>query len=121
NTAGADAAQEIGARVLEFAQQQPVLRAHGRLGEANTDLRAALDQVRRAASTYFRGAIVGVTAFSVGTAILLAGVLCTAWWRIQEGEVTIAIGISLVVLAALIVDAVAALGRTGSVIWASEQ
>ncbi|AZG45039.1 ABC transporter ATP-binding protein [Gordonia insulae] len=115
------ATQEIGAQVLEFAQQQPVLRAHGRLGDANTELRAALEQMRSAASTYFRGAIIGVTAFSVGTAILLGGVLGIAWWRLGLGEITVAVAVGLVVLAALIVDAVAALGRTGSVIWASEQ
>jgi ATP-binding cassette, subfamily B, bacterial IrtB/YbtQ len=121
NTARVAATQEIGAQVLEFAQKQAVLRAHGRLGEAGTDLRAALDQVRRAASSYFRGAIIGVTAFSVGTALLIAAVLCSAWWRLQDGAVSPAVAISLVVLATLVVDAVAALGRTGSVIWAAEQ
>ncbi|MFW0784490.1 ABC transporter ATP-binding protein [Gordonia sp. CPCC 206044] len=121
NTESTAATQEIESRVLEFAQKQPVLRAHGRVGAVDTDLRAALETVRRAAARYFRGAIVGVTAFTLGTAILLAAVLGMAWWRLEAGALSIAAGIAVVVLAALVVDALAPLGRTGSVIWASEQ
>ncbi|MFW0796219.1 ABC transporter ATP-binding protein [Gordonia sp. CPCC 205515] len=121
NTTRVDAEQEIGARMVEFAQHQPVLRAHGHLGTANRELNTALEDGYRGAATYFRGAILGVTAFTIGTAVVLSGVLWVAFSRIDDGDIVIATGVVLVVLAALLIDALAPLGRTGSVIWAAEQ
>ncbi|MDF0531178.1 ABC transporter ATP-binding protein [Tsukamurella sp. 8F] len=113
------AAQAISSEVMEYAQKQAVLRAHGRLDDAGTDLHAALARARATAAQYFRGAITGVTAFSFGSALLFGATLATALWR--AGGIGTAGAVALVVYAALVVDAVAALGRTGSVIWAAER
>ncbi len=120
NVESTAAAQAVTAEVLEFAQKQSVLRASGRLEEADSDLHRAMDRARSAAKRYFRGAIAGATLFALGSAGLLSAVLVAAVLRADAGAITPAAAVTVVVYAALVVDAVAALGRTGSVIWAAE-
>ncbi|MFG1791126.1 ABC transporter ATP-binding protein [Nocardia sp. NPDC049149] len=119
-TAAENAATErINGELLEFARQQSVLRAYGRAGQANAELTAALTRVRSAAAAYFRGAIIGSVAFQLGTAVFLSSVLITALLR--AATIGVVSALTVIVLAALLVDATAALGRTGSVIWAAER
>ncbi|NLU83527.1 ABC transporter ATP-binding protein [Rhodococcus sp. HNM0569] len=118
---GDAASDRINGQLVEFAQNQPVLRAHGRVGDANTELVDALVQVRKGASAYFRGAIVGVSAFVVGCAFFSTAVLLVAVTRAEDGATTTAAAVCVVLFSALLVDALAALGRSGSVIWAAER
>ncbi|WP_069161460.1 ABC transporter ATP-binding protein [Nocardia altamirensis] len=113
------ATEQINGELLEFARQQSVLRAYGRAGQANAELTAALTKVRSAAAAYFRGAIIGSVAFQLGTAVFLSSVLITALLR--AATIGVVSALTVIVLAALLVDATAALGRTGSVIWAAER
>ncbi|MFD4367047.1 ABC transporter ATP-binding protein [Rhodococcus sp. NPDC058521] len=113
--------EQINGQIVEFAQHQSVLRAYGRTSDAGRELTDALREARRAANGYFRRAILGVVGFSVGTALFTTAVLIAALWRSDHGLLSGPGAVGVVVLAVLLVDALAPLGRTGSVIWASEK
>ncbi|HET8994575.1 MAG TPA: ABC transporter ATP-binding protein [Rhodococcus sp. (in: high G+C Gram-positive bacteria)] len=114
------AAEDINGKIVEFAQNQPVLRGYGRVGDADTELLSAIDEMRRGAAKYFRGAIVGAVLFAIGTGVFFSGVLVVALQRADGGSLAVASAVCAVLFAALLVDAVAALGRTGSVIREAE-
>ncbi|WP_156890364.1 ABC transporter ATP-binding protein [Gordonia shandongensis] len=116
----ADVAEQIAADLVEFGQKQSVLRSCGRSSDVDGDLRRSIAVARRAGRRYFVRAIVGVTAFALGSAILLSSVIVAVALRVDAGTVRPAFGVALVLFAALLVDAVAALGRTSSMIWAAQ-
>lgn len=120
NTETTEVSQRIAAELVEFAQKQTVLRAYGRLDEADSDLHRAIVDARRAARRYFLRAIVGATAFALGSALLLSAAMLTVVVRAEAGTLAPALGVVLVLFAALLVDAVAALGRTASIIWSAQ-
>ncbi|WP_433654691.1 ABC transporter ATP-binding protein [Nocardia sp. CA-128927] len=113
--------EEINGELLEFAQQQSVLRAYGLTGQANSAMIAALTRVRAASASYFRGAVAGSVAFQTGTALFVSAILLTALHRANSGAMDGVVALTVIVLAALLVDSTAALGRTGGVIWAAER
>ncbi|MFB7875854.1 ABC transporter ATP-binding protein [Nocardia sp. NPDC056064] len=119
--AGNDTTELVNAELVEFAQLQPVLRAYGQTARADSELTALLARVRAASAAYFKGAVTGSVVFQCGTALFLSAVLLTALHRAESGAVTAVVATIAVVIAALLVDSMAALGRTGSVIWAAER
>ncbi|MFC6013758.1 ABC transporter ATP-binding protein [Nocardia lasii] len=120
-SAGNTTTEQINAELVEFAQLQSVLRAYGRTAQADSEITTALDRVRTASAAYFRGAVTGSVVFQAGTALFLSSVLLTALHRADSAAVSAVVATIVIVLAALLVDSMAALGRTGSVIWAAER
>ncbi|MDO3645508.1 ABC transporter ATP-binding protein [Nocardia mangyaensis] len=120
-SAGNSTTEQINAELVEFAQLQSVLRAYGQTAQADSEMTGALERVRAASAAYFRGAVTGSVVFQTGTALFLSSVLLTALYRAESGAVSAVVATIAIVLAALLVDSMAALGRTGSVIWAAER
>ncbi|GAA5056346.1 ABC transporter ATP-binding protein [Nocardia callitridis] len=113
--------ERINGELVEFAQHQAVLRSCGQTARANTEVLDALRRARAASAAYFRGAIIGAVAFQLGTALLVAAVLLTVLVRTDGSGLGVPSAVCATVLAAMLTDSVAALGRTGSVIWAAER
>ncbi|MDB1087485.1 ABC transporter ATP-binding protein [Streptomyces sp. ACA25] len=94
------AAAEAGARVVEFAQEQPVLRAHGRTVEGVRELDDALDAQRRAGRRMLRVALPGLTGFTLVVQASFSLLLMLGTLLAVDGTVDAPAVLALLVLAA---------------------
>jgi ATP-binding cassette subfamily B protein len=115
-----EASSAAASRAIEYAQAQPVLRATGRAHEGFAPMERALDEQRHAFRTALTRhtmpqiAYIGVVQLGF-TAVLVTGVLLTL-----GGDLSVAEGIALLVLAARFVEPLAQIGNLFGTIRVAE-
>ncbi|MTJ60894.1 ATP-binding cassette domain-containing protein [Nocardia seriolae] len=107
--AGADermheAAAEANARVLEFAQAQPVLRSLGAVGAGNRALDAALARQRKAASGLLVAAVPGLIVFSLVVQAIFLVLVYLVVGRATDGAISAAAAIALIAVSSRFIE-----------------
>ncbi len=94
------AAARANARVIEYAQAQKVLRAHGAVGDANSTLQEALLAQRRASATNLITTIPGSVIFRTAVQLVLLLAVVVIVPLALGAQITPATGIGLIAVAA---------------------
>lgn len=97
-----EAAAEVATRIVELAEQQPVLRSAGRADDPDGHVARALDRLDRRQRRLLRGALPGLAGYVVVIQCVIALLLVTVGWAVLAGRVDVA---GLLTLAVLIVRA----------------
>ncbi|MGW4247196.1 ATP-binding cassette domain-containing protein, partial [Nocardia sp. NPDC004722] len=99
-----EAATEANARVLEFAQAQPVLRSLGAVGAGNRALDAALARQRKAASGLLVAAVPGLIVFALVVQALFLVLVYLVVGRATDGAITAAAAIALIAVSSRFIE-----------------
>ncbi|QBS42900.1 ABC transporter ATP-binding protein [Nocardia sp. CS682] len=98
------AAAEADARVLEFAQAQPVLRAFGAVGAGNRALEAALLGQRSALSRLMFATVPGLIVFGLFVQAVFLILVYVAVGRMTEGAISAAAAIALIAVSSRFIE-----------------
>ncbi|CAM4432513.1 ABC transporter ATP-binding protein [Nocardia ninae] len=98
------AAAEADARVLEFAQAQPVLRAFGAVGAGNRALEAALLGQRSAISRLMFATVPGLIVFGLFVQAVFLLLVYVAVGRMTEGAISAAAAIALIAVSSRFIE-----------------
>ncbi|WP_107654131.1 ABC transporter ATP-binding protein [Nocardia suismassiliense] len=98
------AAAEADARVLEFAQAQPVLRAFGAVGAGNRALEAALLGQRSAISRLMVATVPGLIVFGLFVQAVFLLLVYVAVGRVTEGAISAAAAIALIAVSSRFIE-----------------
>ncbi|QIS05549.1 ATP-binding cassette domain-containing protein [Nocardia brasiliensis] len=109
----AERGAESTARVVEYLQAQPVLRAGGRTGERFRSLDAALSGVRRAARRATLSALPGILGLTLTVQAFFTALLALGAYLALHGKVGAAEVLVILVLAARCADPLLALAEIG--------
>lgn len=104
---------DAAARVVEYLQAQPVLRAGGRTGERFAMLDDALDRVRRSSRRTVMAALPGVVALTLAVQVMFTVVLVVGVYLVLGGGVDVATVLAILVLAARCADPLLSLAELG--------
>ncbi|UFS95365.1 ABC transporter ATP-binding protein [Nocardia huaxiensis] len=99
-----EAASEANARVLEFAQAQPVLRSFGAVGAGNRALDSALAKQRKAASGLLVASVPGLIVFSLCVQAIFLVLVYLVVGRVTGGAITAAAAIALIAVSARFIE-----------------
>ncbi|WP_067543745.1 ABC transporter ATP-binding protein [Nocardia crassostreae] len=99
-----EAASEANARVLEFAQAQPVLRSFGAIGKGNKALDAALARQRKAASGMLVASVPGLIVFSLVVQAVFLVLVYLVVGRVTGGAISAAAAIALIAVSARFIE-----------------
>ncbi|MFE3955024.1 ABC transporter ATP-binding protein [Nocardia sp. NPDC059091] len=99
-----EAAAEANARVLEFAQAQPVLRSLGAVGAGNRALDAALARQRRAANGLLIAAVPGLIVFSLVVQAVFLVLVYLVVGRATDGALSAAAAIALIAVSSRFIE-----------------
>ncbi|MFC9993592.1 ABC transporter ATP-binding protein [Nocardia sp. NPDC127526] len=99
-----EAASEANARVLEFAQAQPVLRSFGAVGKGNKALDAALARQRKAASGMLFASVPGLIVFSLVVQAVFLVLVYLVVGRVTGGGISAAAAIALIAVSARFIE-----------------
>ncbi|MEV6771191.1 ABC transporter ATP-binding protein [Nocardia sp. NPDC051030] len=99
-----EAASEANARVLEFAQAQPVLRSFGAVGTGNRALDAALARQRKAASGLLFASVPGLIVFSLIVQAVFLVLVYLVVGRVTGGAIEAAAAIALIAVSARFIE-----------------
>jgi ATP-binding cassette subfamily B protein IrtB len=108
------AIDESADRVLEFAQNQPVLRAFGRTVDGYTALDEALLAESRADRTLIVRGVPGLVSFAFAARMVFALILALGVAWVLDGTLAAATLVALVVLIGRLVDSVSAAADLGA-------
>ncbi|WP_433577927.1 ABC transporter ATP-binding protein [Nocardia brasiliensis] len=98
------AAAEADARVVEFAQAQPVLRAFGAVGAGNRALDSALHQQRSAITRMVFTAVPGLIVFALFVQAVFLVLAYVVISRFTDGAVSAAAAIALIAVSARFIE-----------------
>ncbi|NNH71816.1 ABC transporter ATP-binding protein [Nocardia uniformis] len=99
-----DSASEANARVLEFAQAQPVLRSFGAVGAGNKALDAALDQQRKAATGMLLASVPGLMVFSLCVQAVFLVLVYLVVGEATGSTISVAAAIALIAVSARFIE-----------------
>ncbi|WP_040788627.1 ABC transporter ATP-binding protein [Nocardia paucivorans] len=99
-----EAATEVDARVVEFAQVQPVLRSFGAVGSANRALDTALERQKSALVGGVFSAVPGLIAFAVVVQAVFLVLTYIAVGRATGGDISVVAAIALIAVASRFVE-----------------
>ncbi|UGQ12379.1 ABC transporter ATP-binding protein/permease [Yinghuangia sp. ASG 101] len=105
---------ESAARIVEYAQNQPVLRAFGRTAEGHRALDDALTAEARADRRMINRGVPGLVAFAFTVRALFTAALITCAALLIGGDIDAPLCLALVVLTARLAEAVQAAGDLGA-------
>lgn len=110
------AAVEAGNRIIEFARNQPALRAFGRGVEGYAPLDAAIERQRRNGRRSMWYSVVGLGAGALAVQLVLTVLLLAAVWLVLHGHLEPASAVALSALAFRFAGPLAEVGEYGSVL-----
>ncbi|MBL1075260.1 ABC transporter ATP-binding protein [Nocardia sp. 2] len=99
-----EASAEANARVLEFAQAQPVLRSFGAVGAGNKALDSALAQQRKAASALLLASVPGLIVFSLCVQAVFLVLVYLVVGQVTGGSITAAAAIALIAVSSRFIE-----------------
>ncbi|WP_067712107.1 ABC transporter ATP-binding protein [Nocardia yamanashiensis] len=99
-----EAASEANARVLEFAQAQPVLRSFGAVGAGNRALDTALERQRKAAFGMMFAAVPGLIVFSLLVQAVFLVLVYLVVGRVTGGAISAAAAIALIAVSSRFIE-----------------
>ncbi|GAB2561807.1 ABC transporter ATP-binding protein [Nocardia heshunensis] len=99
-----EAATEANARVLEFAQAQPVLRSLGAVGAGNRALDAALARQRKAAVGMLVAAVPGLIVFALVVQAIFLVLVYLVVGRATDGAISVAAAIALIAVSSRFIE-----------------
>ncbi|MBF6171466.1 ABC transporter ATP-binding protein [Nocardia blacklockiae] len=99
-----EAAAESNARVVEFAQAQPVLRAFGAVGDGNRKLSEALREQRRASTRLLFASVPGLMVFALCVQIVFLILVSVIVARGTGGELAVPAAIALIAVSARFIE-----------------
>ncbi|MFD7845256.1 ABC transporter ATP-binding protein [Nocardia sp. NPDC059764] len=99
-----EAATEANARVLEFAQAQPMLRSLGAVGAGNRALDAALARQRTAAHGMLVAAVPGLIGFALVVQAVFLVLVYLVVGRATDGAISAAAAIALIAVSARFIE-----------------
>ncbi|MFI6870250.1 ABC transporter ATP-binding protein [Nocardia sp. NPDC050406] len=99
-----ESAAEANARVLEFAQAQPVLRSFGAVGAGNKALDAALAQQRKAATGMLLASVPGLMVFSLCVQAVFLVLVYLVVGEATGGTITAAAAIALIAVSSRFIE-----------------
>jgi ATP-binding cassette subfamily B protein IrtB len=99
-----EAAAEADARVLEFAQAQPVLRAFGAVGPGNRALDAALARQRSAMSRLVFATVPGLIVFALFVQAVFLVLVYIVVGRVTDGAISAAAAIALIAVSSRFIE-----------------
>ncbi|MEC3955102.1 ABC transporter ATP-binding protein [Nocardia sp. CDC153] len=111
-----DAAGEANARVLEFAQAQPVLRSLGAVGAGNRALDAALARQRKAASGLLLAAVPGLIVFSLVVQAIFLVLVYLVVGRATDGAISAAAAIALIAVSSRFIEPLTQAAQLGGAV-----
>lgn len=98
------AAAEADARVLEFAQAQPVLRAFGAVGAGNKALDAALHRQRTVTARMVFTAVPGLIVFALSVQAVFLVLTYVVIGQVTGGSISVAAAIALIAVSARFIE-----------------
>lgn len=98
------AAEESNARVIEFAQAQPVLRAFGATGAGNRGLQSALVAQRRVGRGLVFASIPGMVVFSLLVQLTFIGLASLAVGFVAGGSISVAAAVALIAVSSRFIE-----------------
>ncbi|WP_433195636.1 ABC transporter ATP-binding protein [Nocardia sp. CA-107356] len=98
------AAAEADARVVEFAQAQPVLRAFGAVGPGNRALDTALVRQRSAITRLMFATVPGLIVFALFVQAVFLVLVYIAVGRVTDGAISAAAAIALIAVSARFIE-----------------
>ncbi|MFB7721427.1 ABC transporter ATP-binding protein [Nocardia sp. NPDC056100] len=99
-----EASSEANARVLEFAQAQPVLRSFGAVGAGNKALNAALARQRKAASGLLFASVPGLIVFALCVQAVFLVLVYLVVGQVTGGSISAAAAIALIAVSARFIE-----------------
>ncbi|MEV6069875.1 ABC transporter ATP-binding protein [Nocardia sp. NPDC052001] len=99
-----EASSEANARVLEFAQAQPVLRSFGAVGAGNKALNAALARQRKAASGLLSASVPGLIVFALCVQAVFLVLVYLVVGQVTGGSISAAAAIALIAVSARFIE-----------------
>ncbi|MFE3188797.1 ABC transporter ATP-binding protein [Nocardia sp. NPDC059240] len=114
-----EAATEANARVLEFAQAQPVLRSLGAVGAGNRALDAALARQRKAASGMLVAAVPGLIVFALVVQAIFLVLVYLVVGRATDGAISAAAAIALIAVSSRFIEPLTQAAQLGGALRAA--
>lgn len=99
-----DSAAEANARVVEFSQAQPVLRAFGAVGSGNRALSTALAEQQRAATGLVFASVPGLMVFALCVQAVFLVLVAVAVGRGTGGELAVPAAIALIAVSSRFIE-----------------
>lgn len=99
-----DAASEADARVVEFAQAQPVLRAFGAVGAGNRALDTALHRQRSATARMVFTAVPGLIVFTLFVQAVFLVLAYVVVSQVTDGAISAAVAIALIAVSSRFIE-----------------
>ncbi len=98
------ASEEANARVIEFAQAQPVLRAFGATGQGNRGLHRALTAQRTVGRGLVLATIPGMVVFSFLVQLTFIALVCLIVALLAGGTVSLAVAVALIAVSSRFIE-----------------
>ncbi|WP_330183450.1 ABC transporter ATP-binding protein/permease [Nocardia sp. NBC_01503] len=114
-----EASAEANARVLEFAQAQPVLRSFGAVGAGNKALNAALVRQRKAATGLLFASVPGLMVFSLCVQAVFLVLVYLVVGQVTDGGISAAAAIALVAVSSRFIEPLNQAAQLGTALRAA--
>ncbi|MGW4353482.1 ABC transporter ATP-binding protein [Nocardia sp. NPDC004582] len=114
-----EAATEANARVLEFAQAQPMLRSLGAVGAGNRALDAALARQRSAANGLLVAAVPGLIGFALVVQAVFLVLVYLVVGRATDGAISAAAAIALIAVSSRFIEPLTQAAQLGGALRAA--